>query len=181
MTTSVKDLLKQEPAELYNWLKAVREGTNTVTEDVNWWLGIAQSATSKATKETDAKVKLQWAEIALLVYEYLAEDLDRTSRDSFETSAMMFRALMVSQLGINFENPVLNPNLVEDWFFKRLPLSIEEAANKAANWPERPIEEIRQLRRIKNRLLVIKELRKEGYLKDNAELSKWIEISESLP
>src|SRR5438067_2678207 len=113
MTTSVTDLLKQEPDELYGWLKAVREGTKTVTEEVNWWLGIAQSATTTAYRETDAKVKLQWAEIALLVYEYLAEDLDRASPDSFENSAMMLRAYMINQLGANTENSVLNPGLVE--------------------------------------------------------------------
>lgn len=173
MTIFVKDLKTQEPDELLDSL-------NELT-DANFWLGIAENATFSANKETDRKSKLQWAEVALLTYKFLAEKVDRASRQSYETSAMMFRVKMISQLGANVENSVLNPRLVEEWFFKRLPFSKEKAVNKAADWPKRPIEEIRQLRFIKNRLNVIKQLRKEGYLRDNAELSEWVRISESLP
>lgn len=132
-------------------------------------------------KATNYDEKLEAAKAVLLIYKYLAENIDRSSRDSYEASAMMFRALMIKQLGVDFESPVLNPGKVEGWFFKRLPFSLEETANKVSKLSSLPIREIKQLRRIKNRLQVIKELQREGYFKDNTELSEWIRISESLP
>ncbi len=180
MTTSVNELLKQEPGEILEWLKSVQSGNNLVTNDYNWWLGIAEVANSKARKETVSEKKLQWAEVAIQVYDYL-EDRAYPNSNSTDCSAKMLSVAMINQLGVVAGHPVLDPQATQEWFFKRLTGSLEEVTKMASNWQTRPIEEILQLRNLKNRLNVIEALRSAGYLQQDAELTKWLEIKSKLP
>ncbi len=175
------DLLKQEPAKILDWLKEVQSGSQQVDEDVNWWLGLAEMAAYSATTEVNVQDRLLWAQVVNSVQEYTANKANPAASNPHEVSAKLLAVRLIDELGPVVGHPILDPNLIEEWFFKGLTMSYEEAVSKAKNWRERPVEEIAQLRNLKNRLLPVEQLKEKGYLADNSELSKWLHIRNNLP
>lgn len=177
-------LFEQGPEAIRAWLDRVSSGSVTTPDDFTW-LRLAEEASERATypdAATSDQERLVWASIAVSAYDYLArttEDLKWTT--SVEISAMMLRANMIKKLGAVPGHPLLDPSTVSHWFFDRLPFPRAEAARLAVDWLKRPVAEILLLRQIKNRLLVIKELMKDGYLTDDQELQRWVELRERLP
>ncbi|NJL69354.1 MAG: hypothetical protein HC894_27090 [Microcoleus sp. SM1_3_4] len=94
---------------------------------------------------------------------------------------MMLRAGAIAKLGIISNDPVLDVNLILQWFWDNIKQSREDVEQKAANWKTLPIGEIRELRQLKNRLQVIAALTDlDRYVLDE-ELNTWLALREKLP
>jgi hypothetical protein len=178
---TANDLLQRGPARAQAWLDHVQAGRIAAPADFNW-LGLAQVAAQQATYGSDAisdDEALAWARIAVDVYDRLANRAKPNSnnRNEFERSAMFVRAALINRFGAQPGHPLLDPHVIEQWFFDRLSLSPDQAIQMTNESYDRFL----QLRAIKNRLAVIELLMSEGHWRDNAALQQWVEIRDRLP
>lgn len=176
-------VIQQEGAQAYAWLQSVWEGRQKVPEDFNW-LGLAKGAAFNATSQcvlTSSPPDLDWAKVAVEVYEYLIGKADPSRRNSLEYSLMHLRAFCIVRLGVVAHDPLLDVDQLVQWFFRDLKLGPEQAAQKAASWRDLPIDEIRALRQIKNKLSAMKGLYENNMLPPNQELPLWLSLREKLP
>ena len=172
-------LLASAPSAVKRWLTNVEPGQQSPSQKFDW-LGLAEATASKARSEMD----LDWAEIAISIYNQLARKVDSPSRkESLMYSQMNLRAFFISRLGPTANHLVLDPQPIVKWFFDNLRISVEEASEKASHWTELDIESIRELRRIKNRLAPIKLLKDARMLPQDFDsmLSSWLGIRSQLP
>ena len=125
-----------------------------------------------------------WAEVATAIYDRLAEAAEQKkpgSGESLRISSMMLRAGAIAKYGIIPNDSVLDVNLILQWFWDNIKESREDVEQKAANWKMLPIEEMRELRQLKNRLKVIAALASgDKYVLDE-QLKAWLSLREKLP
>lgn len=181
---SANEALEMPPAQVQEWLASVWSGEQKVPEDFNWH-GLAEVAADRANRRLlGEQPNLEWAEVSVAIYERLAiED----EGDSFLQSAMTLRAALILQLGAKRGHPVLDPEPIFHWFYDNLHLARDEAIKQASTWREFGPgggvgrNELLMLRRIKNRLGVIKLMSEGTHFTPDAELAKWLEVREQLP
>ena len=181
-TKLLNKLLQQDATEVLAWLKEVWSGELRSPINFNWH-GLAEAAANEARLnygDGSPVFNLTWAEIAILIYDRLAELAGELAGESFLISSMLLRAAMIAELGVIPGHPVLDIDRVINWFFHSLKMSPDEATKKAANWRNCSIEEIRELRKIKNRLNVISVLVESGKFVP-IELSTWLSLQSQLP
>jgi hypothetical protein len=180
----VNRLLEQEPEQVEMWLRRAWAGDIDGLERFNWLLlaeGAAFNALSGRQPNSNPP-DLRWARLATAVYDRLATSApDESSMASFQNSSMNLRAAMIARLGPAKGDPVLDPDTIERWFFQNLPTSLDDAAAKASSWKNLSLEEIRKLRRLKNRLSVIRLVRGTVQFQRNEELDAWLSVSDRLP
>jgi len=183
MKTSGSDmwtaLVARGPAAVKRWLADVEPGQQPSSQRIDW-LGLAELAASKARAQLD----LEWADIALAIYEPLARKMDRQSRkESLMYSAMNLRAFLITRLGATEGQPILDPQAIVNWFFDNLATSFDQASTDAAHWRTLDIQRVRELRWIKNRLAPIKLLMDSGTCPRDScpELNRWLRIRSQLP
>jgi hypothetical protein len=126
----------------------------------------------------------KWAEVAIAIYDRKADEADRKkpgSGESFTISSMMLRAAAIEKHGAISEHPVLDVNLILEWFWDNIKESQEDVEKKAANWQTLPIAEIRELRKIKNRLKVIAALSESDRYVLDEKLKTWLLLRDKLP
>jgi hypothetical protein len=177
------ELIEQGPEHLLDWIAIAQSNQDRAPHAMNWWLGLAEAAALNATTDDDAPSNqdvLRWAHAAIEVYNYLSETVAPEGRNGFECSAMFLRASMMERYGVIPDHPILDPYVVKNWFYDRLPLPREAVVKNAKHWQDLPIEQIRQLRHLKNRLSVIEFFVEKGYLQDT-ELREWVQIRGVLP
>jgi hypothetical protein len=181
-TKILSKLLDQDPAEVLSWLKQVWSGELRSPINFNWH-GLAEAAANEARLDYgngSPTLNLTWAEVATSIYDRLAELAGESAGESFVISSMLLRAAMIAELGAIPGHPVLDIDRVIDWFLHSLKMSPDEAAKKAANWRNCSIDEIRELRRIKNRLNVVSVLVESGKFVP-IELNTWLSLQSRLP
>jgi hypothetical protein len=93
----------------------------------------------------------------------------------------MLRAAAIGKLGVIFDHPVLDVNLILQWFWDNIKESQEDVEKKAANWKTLPIAEIRELRKLKNRLKVIAALSESDKYVLDEKLNTWLFLRDKLP
>ena len=173
---SVSQLLERDPNDLCTWVQEAQEGRKSVPDDFNW-LGLAECAGQNAQKSDAAD--LVWARIAVAVYEALANEHPDSS---FLLSAMFIRARMIGLLGPRARDAVLDPDTIRDWFSKDLSFGADEAvARSEAAWKSRNVDELRTLRRIKNKIAVIEHLRSGKRTPALDEYTGWLAVQDKLP
>ena len=180
-----QEFLEQEPQKILAAITAVIDEHPHPNKDINW-LGIAEIASSNTRiKSNTMDVSLVWAEIAVLVYEYLSSPITKTnvSHVSFECSAMFIRVYCIAQFGIQKNDMLRDPQTVVEWFLVNTGMSLDEAKAQSKKWIELPREQISALRQIKNRLNVVKELYKDRHVPSNSlsSIESWIAIWQELP
>jgi len=147
----------------------LKEIRNNLTKDSELsslkWLAIAEQAANSAIN----KDSLELAELAIDIYEKLDNEY---LSESFLLSAMMLRAYMINKHGIEPYHPVLDINKVLDWFKSRIPRDIS-----FSNWKELDIKDILELRKLKNRIQVIKTLRDNKSINLCDEIERLLELS----
>ncbi len=199
VSPSVNEWLQQEPEFVAQWLREVENGGIEIQEDFNWH-GLAQGSASLAQKfalERERQRSLQWAGVAIALYEQLIPKtpvLHRNSLDcdSFAQSAMNLRVNMMRAWGACPEHLVLDPKIVTDWFFQQFSQSAEEIKREAEPW-QRPgifqdrqyianhLETLKHLRRLKNYLNVIEPLLGLNNWQPPEELEAWLSLKPLLP
>ena len=175
-TIQLDDLLQQDARSVLAWLKNIESDFIKPPFGFNW-LGLAEAATFEAQSASD----LVWAMVAILVYEQLAAEANSSAQESLMISAMLLRASMIARFESVPGHLVLDLDQIMRWFCDRQMMSWDSVAKKAANWRSCNIEEIRELRRIKNRLRVISILAESDKSILNSELNNWLSLREKLP
>lgn len=177
MTQLTSTIKPEDAVETLAWLKRIELGEEKVPAGFNW-LGLAETAALKANTTED----ILWAEVAVLIYRQLAESRINGG-ESLMVSAMMLRAKAISNVssGVVPGHFLLDIDLIIRWFCDSLTMSYNEASQKAMNWKNCQISEIRQLRQIKNNLQVISTLANSDKCTLEAELQKWLALRERLP
>lgn len=133
---------------------------------------------------------LTWAQTALTVYTLLARRAKSSDQQAYLDSAMTLRAYLISRLGAVPGDRVLDVDDVLYWFFDPLRITPEQAYQRAlacrrrmesGTLTPRVATELRQLRRLKNRLAPLVFLIESGQLDPLETLQAWLDIQEALP
>ncbi|MBW4496335.1 MAG: hypothetical protein KME26_25315 [Oscillatoria princeps RMCB-10] len=184
--TQLNLILQQDADSVLAWLKNIFSADSSPPEGFNW-LGLAEAAAFNAhegKRHDSTAPDIKWAEVATTVYDRLAALADKAkpgSGESFTISSMTLRAAMIRKLGGVPGDAVLDINRLLQWFWDKLKWSREEVEKKAANWRALNIEEIRELRQLKNRLKVISALADSDKFVLEPEIKAWLSLREKLP
>ena len=176
-TKLLNTLLQQEPEEVLAWIHSVFNEQVKVQKGFNW-LGLAEMSHQFSQKANPPN--LEWAKIAVKVYEFLGDD-------SSLNSAMGLRVYLIKACGIISEDQLLDPKVIVNWFFSGLDMAAEEALEKSENWQEKynqnhlGIHEVAALRRIKIRIRRIKDLVESNLLNPTPIIEKWLAVEHKLP
>lgn len=184
-TISLDRILEQNSESVLIWVNNIFSGQTAQPQDFNWLL-LADVASTKARKGENSSGLFDrtWAQVATTIYDNLSEAAEQKkpgSGESFRISSMMLRAGAIGKLGVISDHPVLDVNLILQWFWDNIKQSREDVEKKAANWKTLPIAEIRELRQLKNRLKVIAALADTDKYVLDEELSTWLSVREKLP
>ena len=184
-TISLDRILEQNAESLLIWVTNIFSHQTAQPQDFNWLL-LADVASAKARKDENGAGLFDrtWAQVAVTIYDRLSEAAEQKkpgSGESFTISAMMLRAMAIEKHGVISDDPVLDVNLILQWFWDNIKESREDVENKAANWKTLPIAEIRELRQLKNRLKVIAALADSDTYVLDEELNTWLSVREKLP
>jgi hypothetical protein len=182
---SVDRILEQDAESVLIWVNNIFSGQTAQPQDFNWLL-LADVAAAKARKGENGSglCDRTWAQVATTIYDRLAEAAEQKkpgSAESFTISSMMLRAGAIAKLGVISDDPVLDVNLILQWFWDNIKESREDVEKKATNWKTLPIAEIRELRPLKNRLKVIAALANSDKYVLDEELNTWLAMRERLP
>jgi len=184
-TISIAHILEQDAESILIWVKKIFSDQATQPQDFNWLL-LADVSSAKARKGQNVSglPDRKWAEIATTIYDHLANEAEHKkigSGESFTISSMMLRAGAIAKLGVISDHPVLDVNLMLQWFWDNIKESPEDVEKKAANWKTLPIAEIRELRQLKNRLKVIAALADSDKYVLDEKINTWLHLREKLP
>lgn len=182
---SVDRILEQNSESVLIWVNNIFSGQTAQPQDFNWLL-LADVASAKARKGENCSglCDRTWAQVAIAIYDRLSEAAEQKkpgSGESFTISSMMLRAGAIAKLGVIFDHPVLDVNLILQWFWHNIKESREDVEKKVGNWKTLPIAEIRELRQLKNRLKVIAALAETDKCVLDEELNTWLSLREKLP
>lgn len=173
-------LISSGPEEVRIWLAALRAGT----VDPKQWnlLILGQDFCRKAREEWS----VPWLRVAVEFHEYLAQSIGGSSGELRLIMAMHLRTLFILRMGVDVREELLPLAPIAEWFLGSLPLSLKQAVAKSAvakstHWTDLPIEEIRALRAIKNRLGVFERLDEGGLLNAYPDIQAWLAIRAKLP
>lgn len=182
--SSINQLIQRDATFVKNWLQGALDDELESSQNFNW-LGLAEVAGANACNASSDN--LLWAEIAVFVYEKLATGKKASEAHYFLDSAMRLRALMICRFDSVSGHPVLDVHALVHWFISNLNISYEEAEEKSsflkihtANMANQ-IDDLRQLRRIKNRLAVLSMLVECQKLQPDKNLSAWLSLRSMLP
>ena len=144
----------------------------------------------------ERECSLDWAEVAVRAAELKARNPYEIGRETARQRAMELRAWFISKMGSRSGHLVLDKETILRWVTEGLTLSVQAAREKAARIGERlarvkdssdpkemqgVADDLRQLRRIKHRLSVLKVLADCGELGSDPVLDGWLDIREQLP
>ena len=155
-----------------------------------------QIAFDHAAKLARDQSSLEWAGIALRAADLEKKHSLTVVRESIDCKAMMLRAKLIAATGSRMGHAILGKEIIVRRFTGDLDLSPEMAIAKAMSiWPEireakessdqalieRVGEGMRSLRRIKNRLNVLKLLAECGEMANEPVVNEWLKVREQLP
>jgi len=184
-TISIDRILEQDAKSVLAWAKNTLSAQTTAPQDFNWLLLADVSSESARKGENNAGLfDRTWAEVATAIYDRLAEAAEQKkpgSGESVRISSMMLRAGAIAKYGVIRNDSVLDVNLILQWFWDNIKESRQDVEQKAANWKTLPIQEIRELRQLKNRLKVIAALASSDKYVLDEELKAWLSLREKLP
>ena len=169
--------------EVLEWLSLVSSGAVTPDSDFHW-LGLAATATSRMQNASDWEYMKSWARVAVQIYELLAKDDPK-----FQLSAMRARSYAIIKHGSKVGDDLLDTNTIIDWFFSTVHFQPEEAKIKSDQfWPrvreqgirKEDMETIREVRYVKNKLAIFKELIDVGVKINDERIDEWLNVFPSL-
>jgi hypothetical protein len=170
-------LLSQDLPQLRAQLDRIWAGQQEQPRETNWWLGLAWETAQQAR----TRPSRDWGQVAVSIYEYLAHTVEPGRAHEFLVAAMMLRGSLIRQLGTVQGDSLLDPGVILDWFYESVPLSPAEAEQQSSAWSTLPIEQVAELRRIKERLAVLRLLVESGHLQPDATLQPWLDLYDRLP
>src|SRR5690348_6968624 len=140
MEKNLTALLSSHPAvvmlSLHDWLGC----GNTISYDseINW-LGLGDAAAAYASNAYENKTVLEsviWGSIAITVREKLAET--EAGGPYKLVDAMRVRYNLILRFGSHPGDPLFDARVILEWFYRAVPLSIEQATREAELWKSAP-------------------------------------------
>ncbi len=182
-TDALNDILQMDSAQVFDWLNNNWSSGNEDNKNFNW-IGLAQAAAQNAATQRDTT----WALVATTIYDYLSQSLHVQHSESFMNSSMNIRAYMIRLLGNQTGDHILDIDRLVSWFFSDLTIIPSEALHVASEWKESEdstrrehLDDVRQMRRIKNRLSILKTAFANDTLHPSESLREWLLIWDYLP
>jgi hypothetical protein len=174
----LNELLSWDPSRIESWLSNFAS-SEPPSEDFNW-LGLAEVAASRAVAATGSPAQLAWGRIAQAAYEQLSSRADPASRYRHTEDAMRLRAELIRVQGPRSDDPLLDCDKILDWFLQNVDHPVDAIKQRAARWRELDPGEVLELRRLKNRLAILRRLdRCPGIARE--EIARWLPLWELLP
>jgi hypothetical protein len=149
--SNLDDLVSSGPEGVRIWLAALRAGT---VDPKEWNLLVLGSALNRKVREEGT---LPWLAVGVEFQRYLAQSIGGWSGERHLITAMSLRTQFILRMGVDAREELLQLEPIVEWFLGSLPLTLEETVAKSAHWIDLPVEEIRALRGIKNRLGVFQQ------------------------
>jgi hypothetical protein len=95
---------------------------------------------------------------------------------------MSLRASMINKRHQTIpDHIVLDSQRIVHWFYNELNVPYDEVVHNVENWRALQLDQIRALKRIKNRLSPLKSLIAKGYIQPDKSLHAWLELYPKLP
>jgi hypothetical protein len=176
-------LLSLGKEELMVWLNQCSEGEVIPPSDcdINWWTGLSYTLASRS--QSIEPWDLDWAKIAIAFYEHL-------KNPTLIESSMAFRLNLIRKFGAQEQKDLLNPQIIVQWFERSIQLRPEDALQISQQWradlaggdPYAHVsnDSLLEIRTIKNKLNIVKELISIPTFQPTANISHWIEIQQQL-
>jgi hypothetical protein len=142
------------------------------------------------------QLSLEWAEVAIKAAELWAHKSYGVEQENALLWDMKLRSWFISKMGSRSNHRVLDKEKVLSWIMDGLNVPMEVARDRSLPfWKnmaqakcstnpedmEQVVDDVRSLRRIKQRLNVAQVLADAGELSGNPILHHWLEIRERLP
>lgn len=175
--------ITRNPAQAEAWLTQI-EGKGSSDPSSENVLTIADYAQGTARDHLDTA----WAKVAVHAYELRARLVPEFAQSAVD-KAMKLRGWFIAKLGPKVGDNLLDPTAIKSYFLDNLPYSLEETHEKLKQRKNKdlplgdrlPIEEIRKLRAIKNRLVPVKQIADCDVVPADPQLRNWLAIQEDLP
>ena len=183
----IQDVIELDPIELQKWVRS--RITDQYRNDKNFnWLGLAQALSVDTRDTNNVDKKILFAETAVEIYEWLANQGDPPHSDSNIDSAMLILIYMLSSNFVELSHPTLGEGKLSSLFWKGINLSpaealimAEELKDKYSQLSSSELDKLKKLRRIKNKLNLTKNLPSDSNLLAEIKLKGWLGICEMLP
>jgi hypothetical protein len=181
------------PEQLHKWIVRLKSGDEPIPQEFNW-AALAEYVDDRLFHSADqGVVDKKWLVPAVAVHDFIVTlSTDHYERESREVASMMIRAKAMRLVGLVPGDPVLDGEIIRDWFEQSLGISLDEARSKVREWrtmtasqregvllEEREV--LRRLRRVKNRLAVIEELARAPTFVADDRLRAWLAARDELP
>jgi hypothetical protein len=182
---TLQDMMDQGPEWLGAYLRQFEEG-KPIPHSM---IGIEAGAASRARSLKN----LQWADIAVRAAALHALESEGEQRAAALWKAMAIRAWFISEMGSRRGHPILDPDIILQWFESETEFSMDVTKQKSARWKNfrastmtrDELAEFRsdliKLRNIKQRISVLKMLAGCGELPEDARFKHWLEIRDQIP
>lgn len=177
MSNPPEKILQLSPGDLLAWIQPRIAGELAFDSGFNWH-GLAEMTAMHARTCEESAV---WAEIAVRVYAWLAENSEPRIANGFRVSEIYVRAHQITKFGSCSGHITRDSQYLVKWFQKSCELSYAQAVAMSADWRHLSREEILELRSIKNYLGVFVRLLGHLNLSDRKELQNWLELRPNLP
>ena len=190
LKTTVNDIVNLPLNVLQQWIHSSLAEPH-IDKDFNW-LGLAEVLAQEVRSTNDINKRIHLAELAVNVYEWLANHGDTDHSDSNTNSAIALMIYMLSNNYVDPRHPSLGENKLSKLLWNDFKFSSSEAGAIAKEFRDKlkdhshpstllKTKELRKLRKIKNKLNLIKNLPSDSKLLAEIKLKGWLEIYEMLP
>lgn len=164
-----QSLRNLEVTKLKKW---VSENKSSTEFD---WLSLAEHCALTAR----IKKNYEWGAIAVSIYEDLSQ---KTGDPLFIISAMNVREFLIRNIESKRKDPILDPQIIIDWFLDSTNLSPENTEKLVQNWMNLDQKTRTLLKNIKNQLSVVLRLYTNPNVKDLlVEFNSWAQVYDKIP
>lgn len=177
MSNPSTEFMSQEPGAILDCVKQQLSGAAVPDKAMNWH-GLAESAALHARNGVDA---VTWSEIAIRTYDWLASTDAEPDHSSFMSSGMLARVNRLRWCPITEAEDVARRVEILNWFRRSEPFAVSEAKARAEKWRELSVPDILALRRLKNKLNIVRLLFSGGAPEPDTEMKEWLALRPHLP
>jgi hypothetical protein len=174
------ELLSKPPDKILEYINQNYDNIN-VDCDFNWHL-VAEIAAGNAMRfsEIDRVAALSWATASVIIYDRLEATVGPKEFQSFGLSAAEVRSNTILSLGPVPGHLVLDPENLENWFFRRAGMTLDEARELVRRWDNLSSNDMSRLLNLRDCYQAINILHNRGFLQRTQELSEWQSVLERL-
>ena len=182
MNIDLEKLLVSYPAAVLVWIEERLKAGNAFRLDSEFnWLGLADSAAAYASSTSGRHSVLErilWGNVAIIIREQLASF--EVGKPAALERAMSVRYNLIMDFGSYPGDPLFDANLIRDWFFRALPISLEKAATESKTWSSDPSSRSFELKWTTEWIELLRCLVTEGRLASDDDLSGWFRLMDGV-